>query len=93
MNILITGANSGFGQLIVGDLLKAGHRVIGSMRDVAGRNSETASTLRALGAEIVEIDVTSDASVESGVAAALARTSAPMTSAVFSTSISSESSA
>jgi NAD(P)-dependent dehydrogenase (short-subunit alcohol dehydrogenase family) len=73
MNILITGANSGFGQLIVGDLLKAGHRVIGSMRDVAGRNSETASTLRALGAEIVEIDVTSDASVESGVAAALAR--------------------
>ncbi|SDE30791.1 SDR family oxidoreductase [Limimaricola pyoseonensis] len=73
MNILITGAGSGFGQLITADLLKAGHRVAGSMRDVSGRNAETAAKLRALGAEIVEIDVTNDASVEAGVAAARAR--------------------
>lgn len=70
MNILITGANSGFGQLIIGDLLKAGHVVVGSMRDVGGRNAEAAARLRALGAEVVEIDVTNDASVASGVAAA-----------------------
>lgn len=70
VNILITGANSGFGQLTVRDLLRTGHRVIGSMRDVKGRNAETAETLQALGAGIVEIDVTEDASVDAGVAAA-----------------------
>lgn len=73
MNILITGANSGFGQLIVGDLVKAGHHVVGSMRDVAGRNAEAAASLTALGAEIVEIDVTDESSVEAGVAEARAR--------------------
>lgn len=70
MNIVITGANSGFGQLIIGDLLTAGHRVVGSMRDVDGRNAATAEALRAIGAEIVEIDVTDDASVLAGVSAA-----------------------
>lgn len=70
MNILITGANSGFGQLIISDLLNAGHKVAGSMRDIAGRNAGAAAALRALGAEIVEIDVTDDASVAHGVAAA-----------------------
>ncbi len=73
MNILITGANSGFGQLIVADLLKAGHAVAGSMRDIAGRNASSAEALQALGAQIVEIDVTDDASVDEGVAAARAK--------------------
>ncbi|MEM7060792.1 MAG: SDR family oxidoreductase [Pseudomonadota bacterium] len=70
MNILITGANSGFGTLITADLIKAGHRVAGSVRDPEGRNVEAAASLRSLGAEVVEIDVTDDASVEAGVAAA-----------------------
>lgn len=73
MNILITGANSGFGQLIIAELLKSGHRVAGSMRDVDGRNARAAATLRASGVEIVEIDVTNDASVAAGVTAATER--------------------
>ncbi|WP_419911281.1 SDR family oxidoreductase [Hoeflea sp.] len=70
MNILITGANSGFGTLIIADLVKAGHRVAGSVRDPEGRNAEAAAALRNLGVEVVEIDVTDDASVEAGVAKA-----------------------
>lgn len=70
MNILVTGANSGFGNLIVTDLVKAGHRVAGSVRDPEGRNAEAASALRDLGVEVVDLDVTDDASVIAGVAAA-----------------------
>lgn len=68
MNILITGASSGFGALMVADLIKAGHKVVGTVRDPENRNAKAAQELHALGAEIVEIDVTDDASVEAGVA-------------------------
>ena len=70
MNILVTGASSGFGNLIVNELVKAGHRVAGTVRDPKGRNAEAAASLRKLGVEVVDIDVTDDASVEVGVAAA-----------------------
>jgi NAD(P)-dependent dehydrogenase (short-subunit alcohol dehydrogenase family) len=70
MNILLTGASSGFGKLIVAELLKAGHKVAGTVRDPQGRNAEVADLLRDLGAEIVNLDVTDDASVEAGVLAA-----------------------
>jgi len=72
MNILITGANSGFGTLMAADLVQAGHQVVGSLRDPKGRNAKAVEALQKAGAEIVEIDVTVDASVESGVAKARA---------------------
>ncbi|MEM9428312.1 MAG: SDR family oxidoreductase [Pseudomonadota bacterium] len=70
MNILITGASSGFGELIVADLVGAGHSVVGSMRDIEGRNAAAAEAFKAMGVEVVEIDVTDEASVEAGVAQA-----------------------
>ncbi|MEM8801454.1 MAG: SDR family oxidoreductase [Pseudomonadota bacterium] len=73
MNILITGASSGFGSMMAADLVKAGHKVVGTVRDPEGRNAEAAKALRDIGAEIVEIDVTSDTSVEAGVAEAAAK--------------------
>ncbi|MEM1428393.1 MAG: SDR family oxidoreductase [Pseudomonadota bacterium] len=70
MNILITGASSGFGTLMVADLIGAGHRVAGTVRDPQGRNAKAAAKLAGLGVEIIDLDVTNDASVEAGVAAA-----------------------
>jgi len=66
--VLVTGSNGGFGKLIIETLLKEGHQVAASMRGVAGKNKEAAEAIKALGAEVVEIDVTSDESVNAGVA-------------------------
>ena len=69
--VLITGSNGGFGKLIVESLLKEGHQVAASMRGVSGKNKEAAEALRNAGATVVEIDVTSDESVNKGVAEAI----------------------
>lgn len=73
-NVLITGASSGFGKMTVELLLQKGHTVVGSARDVEGRNKAPSDELRALGAQMVEMDVTDDGSVEAAVAEALGGT-------------------
>jgi NAD(P)-dependent dehydrogenase (short-subunit alcohol dehydrogenase family) len=69
--ILITGTSTGFGRDAATTLAQAGHRVFASMRDIGGRNQAQAESLRARKIEVVELDVTNDASVERGVASVL----------------------
>ena len=70
--ILITGTSSGFGKLMTESLLAKGHKVVATMRDVEGRNKENARELADKGAVIVEMDVTSDESVNNAIKNALA---------------------
>ena len=71
-NVLITGCSSGFGYDAAKYLAKKGHHVYASMRDVKGRNAEAAAELKQYSndhhykLDIVDIDVTSDESVNSG---------------------------
>lgn len=71
--ILITGAGGGFGRLTVAGLLKAGHSVVASMRDVDGRNRAAKEDFTGLGAQVVELDVAQDSSVRRGVDDALTK--------------------
>lgn len=67
-NVLLTGASGGFGRLIVEKLLKEGHDVVATMRDVSGKNKNIAEQFSNLGANVFEMDVTSDKSVSQAVA-------------------------
>jgi NAD(P)-dependent dehydrogenase (short-subunit alcohol dehydrogenase family) len=69
--ILITGASGGFGVLTVKKLIENGNQVAAAMRDIPGRNKNTAAELSALGAKIIELDVANDDSVTKGVASAI----------------------
>jgi len=71
--ILITGASTGFGRDTAETLAGAGHTVFASMRDPQAKNREHAQKLRKLGIEVIELDVTSDASVDRAVKTVLAR--------------------
>jgi len=64
--ILITGANGEFGKLTAKKLLNDGHTVVASIRESEGRNKSSANELKAIGAHVVEIDVTNDSSVVEG---------------------------
>jgi NAD(P)-dependent dehydrogenase (short-subunit alcohol dehydrogenase family) len=77
--VLVTGSSSGFGALIVRTLAKQGHHVFASMRAVSSRNAGVASELREWASsegvtlDVVEMDVTSEASVRGCVDDVLAR--------------------
>ncbi len=70
-SVFITGANGGFGRLTTLSLLDAGHRVVATMRNIDTRNLAAADELRTAGADVVELDVTDDTSVENAVANAV----------------------
>ncbi|USI73555.1 SDR family NAD(P)-dependent oxidoreductase [Sphingomonas morindae] len=69
--VLMTGGNGAFGGLAARAVLGAGHQLAAAMRDPGGRNAQPAAALRALGATVVEIDVTDDGSVAKGSADAI----------------------
>ena len=71
MNVLVTGASGGFGQLISNTLLEKGHKVFATMRGIEGKNKEAAEELKNAGATVLELDVTNDESVNSAVNTAL----------------------
>ncbi|MBL1419330.1 MAG: SDR family NAD(P)-dependent oxidoreductase [Alphaproteobacteria bacterium] len=69
--IIITGASGAFGGLAVNSLLKAGHKVVATMRDIETRNKAAADELSAAGALIVNMDVGNCDSVEQGMQQAI----------------------
>jgi NAD(P)-dependent dehydrogenase (short-subunit alcohol dehydrogenase family) len=63
-DILITGTSSGFGKLTAITLAADGHNVIAAMRETDGKNKDAAKELAAIdNIEVVDMDVTSDTSV------------------------------
>ncbi|MDW3194651.1 MAG: SDR family oxidoreductase [Cytophagales bacterium] len=62
--ILITGAAGGFGKLTVQQLLKDGHQVVGTVRNL---EKEANNDLRSAGAQLIKMDVTNDERVIEGV--------------------------
>jgi NAD(P)-dependent dehydrogenase (short-subunit alcohol dehydrogenase family) len=73
--ILITGASTGFGYDTAETLSRAGHAVFASMREPQAKNREHAQRLSKQGIEVIELDVSSDISVERAVREVEARTS------------------
>ena len=71
--VLITGSSSGFGLLTTCTLLEQGYTVIASMRGLDGKNKEHADSLKTFAEgkpgrlHLLELDVTSDSSVETAV--------------------------
>ena len=77
--ILITGTSTGFGRTAAETLAQRGYRVFATIRDSSGRNAATSEALRSLAnakrwnLDVLEMDVTNDASVNHAVQQALDR--------------------
>ena len=75
--VLITGASTGFGRDSAERLARRGHQVFATMRDIKGRNAEHRESLERLATQedlrlqVLELDVTDEASVQSAVRDAL----------------------
>ena len=75
--ILITGSSTGFGRDAAERLARRGHQVFATMRDIQGRNAEHCAALEQLAEteglrlKVLELDVTSESSVQSAVHEAL----------------------
>jgi NAD(P)-dependent dehydrogenase (short-subunit alcohol dehydrogenase family) len=76
LTAVITGANSGFGRLTAQAFVADGWRVYATMRNAASKNAGAAAELRAAGVSVVELDVTSDASVDAAAKTILAEAGA-----------------
>ena len=76
--VLITGSSTGFGRLFTETLARKGYTVFASMRDPQGKNAKNAADLLALAEReslaihTVELDVTSEPSVENAVRSVIA---------------------
>jgi len=72
--VVITGASSGFGRLSANALALAGHTVYASMRQVATRNAQAAADVETFARQHnvdlrpIELDVSSEASIENAIA-------------------------
>jgi NAD(P)-dependent dehydrogenase (short-subunit alcohol dehydrogenase family) len=72
--VLITGSSSGFGRLIAQSLAQAGHTVYASMRDLKGKNAQTAQELlewsvaQQYKLHTLELDVLDEQSIKNAVA-------------------------
>jgi NAD(P)-dependent dehydrogenase (short-subunit alcohol dehydrogenase family) len=77
--VLITGASTGFGRAAAETLARRGYRVFATMRDTAGRNAANSEGLLDLAKkarlhlEVLDMDVTQDASVSQALEQALIR--------------------
>lgn len=69
--ILVTGASGAFGNLACKMLIENGHEVVGTMRSTSGKNETVSNDLRSKGVHLIEMDVTNEESVNSGVIRAI----------------------
>jgi NADP-dependent 3-hydroxy acid dehydrogenase YdfG len=77
--VLITGTSSGFGRLFAEKFASNGYSVFATMRGVTGKNAKSAKNLRDFAAqnslpiEVMEMDVTDEASVNACVAGVISK--------------------